>query len=238
MEPTSVTIRFHEELNDFLPRHQLGQEITVSFQGRRTVKDLIESLGVPHVEIDIILAQGVAVDFDYIVQDQDDIHVHPGVRITLPPRFVIDENVAKLCPLLRMLGFDTLYAQGATDSWIATISKQEGRTILSRDKGLLKRKEVHSGLYIRATCSSEQLREVIERLKIKGFCRPFTRCLSCNHNLAPLGAEEAAASSRIPPGVRTWTNEFFHCPGCHKVFWKGSHHQSMEKLVRQILHHP
>jgi len=238
MEPRSVTIRFHEELNDFLPRHQLGQRIAVTFHGRRTVKDLIESLGVPHVEIDTICAQGETVDFDYIVQDQDDIHVHPGFRMTLPPRFVIDENVAKLCPLLRMLGFDTLYVQGATDSWIATISKQESRTILSRDKGLLKRKEVHSGLYLRSTASQEQLREVMGRLKIKSFCEPFTRCMSCNHRLASLSAAEAAVSPHIPPGVRIWTNEFFHCPGCHRVFWKGSHHQSMEKLVRQILHQP
>jgi uncharacterized protein with PIN domain len=238
MDPTSVTIRFHEELNDFLSPKQLGQTIAVTFRGRRTVKDLIESLGVPHVEIDMIQAQGVTVELDYIVQDRDDIHVHPGFHLALPPRFVIDENVAKLCPLLRMLGFDTLYAQGATDSWIATISKQEERTILSRDKGLLKRKEVHSGLYIRSTCSPEQLREVVERLKIKPYCAPFTRCISCNHRLAPLDAEDAATNPRIPPGVRKWTNEFFHCPGCHKVFWKGSHHQSMERLVRQILHHP
>jgi uncharacterized protein len=235
MEPKSVTIRFHEELNDFLPRKQLGQTLNVTFQGRRTVKDLIESLGVPHVEIDTIQAHGVAVDFDYIVQDRDDLQVHPGFRIALPPRFVIDENVAKLCPLLRMLGFDTLYAQGATDSWIATISKQEARTILSRDKGLLKRKDVHSGLYVRATCSQDQLREVVERLKIKQFCQPFTRCLSCNHGLVPLDADKADDCPHIPAGVRKWTNEFFHCPGCHKVFWKGSHHESMERLVRQIL---
>ncbi len=238
MESIAVTIRFHEELNDFLPRQQSGRSIAVTFHGRRTVKDLIESLGVPHVEIDGIWAQSVPVDFDYIVRDQDDIHVHPGFRMALPPRFVIDENVAKLCPLLRMLGFDTLYVQGATDSWIAAVSKQEKRTILSRDKGLLKRKDVHSGLYLRSTHSPEQLAEVIKRLQLKSFCEPFTRCLNCNHRLAPLASEDAAASPLIPSGVRKWTNEFFHCPGCQKVFWKGSHHQSMEKLVRQILHHP
>lgn len=209
MEPRSVTIRFHEELNDFLPRHQLGQRIAVSFHGRRTVKDLIESLGVPHVEIDTICAQGEAVDFDYIVQDHDDIHVHPGFRMMLPPRFVIDENVAKLCPLLRMLGFDALYVQGAADSWIATISKQETRTILSRDKGLLKRKEVHSGLYLRSTAFQEQLREVMERLKIKAFCEPFTRCMSCNHRLASLPDAEVAASPHIPPGSENMDERVF-----------------------------
>ncbi len=238
MESISVTIRFHEELNDFLPRQQSGQAIAVTFQGRRTVKDLIESLGVPHVEIDGIRARAVPVDFDYIVRDQDDIHVHPGFRMALPPRFVIDENVAKLCPLLRMLGFDTLYVPGVTDSWIADISNQDQRTILSRDKGLLKRKHVHSGLYLRSTHSHEQLAEVVKRLKLKSFCQPFTRCLNCNHLLAPLASEDAAVSPLIPSGVRTWTNEFFHCPGCQKVFWKGSHHQSMEKLVCQILNGP
>ncbi|WP_141736487.1 Mut7-C RNAse domain-containing protein [Oligoflexus tunisiensis] len=238
MKPIAVTIRFHEELNDFLPRHEPGQAIAVTWHGRRTVKDLIESLGVPHVEIDIIQIHGTTVGLDYLVRDQDDIDVHPGFHITRPPRFVIDDNVAKLVPLLRMLGFDTLYAQGATDSWIATISKQEGRTIVSRDKGLLKRKEVHSGLYVRSTRPPEQLREVVERLQLREFCQPFTRCLSCNGILLSLDADEAAVNPQIPPGVRTWTNEFFQCNGCHKVFWKGSHHQSMERLVHQILRHP
>jgi uncharacterized protein len=235
MEPTSVTIRFHEELNDFLPRHQLKKDIAVTYQGRRTVKDLIESLGVPHVEIDTIQAHGVTVGFNYIVRDLDHIQVHPGFRFARSPRFVVDDNVAKLCPLLRMLGFDTLYAQGATDSCIATISKQEERTILTRDKGLLKRRDVHSGVYIRSTVPQQQVQEVIRRLKLQAFCQPFTRCLSCNEMLVRLAEDEAQRSEQIPPGVRTWTNEFFHCTGCHKVFWKGSHHESMEKLIRQIL---
>lgn len=238
MDSTSVTIRFHEELNDFLPRHQLQKDIAVTYRGRRTIKDLIESLGVPHVEIDRVQTHGVTVDLNYIVQDQDNIHVHPGFQFVTSPRFVVDDNVAKLCPLLRMLGFDTLYAQGATDASIATISKQEERTILTRDKGLLKRKEVHSGAYIRSTRPQEQLREVVVRLKLQDFFQPFTRCLSCNQALARLTEEEAQANRQIPSGVRTWTNEFFQCTGCHKVFWKGSHHESMEKLIRQILTSP
>jgi uncharacterized protein with PIN domain len=238
MESMAVTIRFHEELSDFLPRHEPGQTIAVTYHGRRTVKDLIESLGVPHVEIDNIRVHGETVNLDYLVRDQDDIDVHPGFCFTQPPHFVVDDNVAKLVPLLRMLGFDTLYAQGATDSWIATISKQEGRTIVSRDKGLLKRKEVHSGLYVRSTRPPEQLHEVVRRLRIRDYCQPFTRCLNCNGILVVLEADEAALNAQIPSGVRTWTNEFFQCQGCHKVFWKGSHHQSMERLVHQILHHP
>jgi uncharacterized protein with PIN domain len=225
-------------LNDFLPRHAPGQSIAVTYQGRRTVKDLIESLGVPRVEIDRIQVHGETVSLDYLVRDQDDIDVHPGFQIARPPRFVVDDNVAKLVPLLRMLGFDTLYAQGATDSWIATISKQEGRTIVSRDKGLLKRKEIHSGLYVRSTRPPEQLQEVVKRLQLREDCRPFTRCLSCNGMLCALETDEAARNPEIPSGVRSWTNEFYQCTGCRKVFWKGSHHQSMERLVHHILRHP
>jgi len=238
MELTTVTIRFHEELNDFLLRHQRERDITVTYRGRRSVKDLIESMGVPHVEIDRISVQDVAVGLNSIVGNQDSIHVYPGFHFTQPPRFIIDDNVAKLCPLLRMLGFDTLYVQGATDTFIATISKQEKRTILTRDRGLLKRKDVHSGLYVRAIRPQLQLQEVVRRLKIQGLCRPFSRCLSCNQTLVELTEGEVQKSQQIPPGVRKWTTEFFQCQGCHKVFWKGSHHESMEKLICQILTNP
>jgi uncharacterized protein with PIN domain len=248
MEPTSITIRFYEELNDFLPSHQLKQDIAVQFQGRRTVKDLIESLGVPHVEIDLILATGHSVGFDYIVRDQDQISVYPrfeafdisSVR-RLPerplrqPKFIIDDNVARLCQFMRMLGFDTSYHKGIADASIARISVQEQRIVLSRDKGLLKRREVTHGLYIRSTRPQEQAREVVDRLQLQSLCQPFTRCLLCNQQLLPLPEGEQELRRQIPADVLEWRDEFFLCPVCEKVYWKGSHFEAMNELIRQIL---
>lgn len=238
MESAFVTIRLYEELNDFVPRKWSHQAISLAYRGRRTIKDLLESIGVPHVEIGRIQVGECSVGFEYIIQESDDIHVYPGIRIVDPLRFIVDANVAKLCPLLRMLGFDTLYVQGATDSSIASISEQDQRSVLTRDRGLLKRKAVSSGLYLRSIRPLLQVQEVVDRFNLRGSCKPFSRCLICNHALLPLSTEEALTTWQVPPEVRKWSSEFFHCVGCQKVFWKGSHHESMEKVVRQILAPP
>ena len=73
----NIIIRFYEELNDFLPEDRRKRDIDFSFQGKRSVKDLIESFGVPHVEVDLILVNGKSVDFSYIVNDGDRISVYP-----------------------------------------------------------------------------------------------------------------------------------------------------------------
>ena len=117
-----ATFRFYEELNDFLPLPDRKQDITVNFKQRGSVKDMIESLGVPHTEIDLILANQEPVDFTYIVRDQDRISVYPMFesldisplnRLRPQPlrrtRFVLDTHLGKLAKYLRMLGFDTLY---------------------------------------------------------------------------------------------------------------------------------
>ncbi|HPA73448.1 MAG TPA: hypothetical protein PKY31_14330, partial [Spirochaetota bacterium] len=74
-----VTVRFYEELNDFLRKDRRKRDIDFSFDGRRSVKDLIESFGVPHVEVDLVLVNGESVGFDYIVADGDRHDGDPGI---------------------------------------------------------------------------------------------------------------------------------------------------------------
>ena len=61
-----ATFRFYEELNDFLPKHRRKTDFEAKFKGKRSIKDMIEALGVPHTEIDLILVNGKSVDFNYI----------------------------------------------------------------------------------------------------------------------------------------------------------------------------
>ena len=122
-----VTIRFYEELNDFLEPSRRKSDIEIVFPERRSVKDLIESFGVPHVEVDLILVNGESVDFSRIVADGDRISVYP-VFETLDigpvtrlrpdplrePRFVLDVHLRKLARRLRLLGFDVDFSRTAT----------------------------------------------------------------------------------------------------------------------------
>jgi len=69
--------RFYEELNDFLPSDKRYRSFTYSFSGNPSVKDAIEALGVPHVEIDLILANSSSVDFSYKLKNDDHVSVYP-----------------------------------------------------------------------------------------------------------------------------------------------------------------
>ena len=49
-----------------------------------------------------------------------------------------------------MLGFDTWYDRAADASLLASVSREEQRLLLTRDVGLLKRREVQQGYCVRA----------------------------------------------------------------------------------------
>lgn len=244
-----ITIRFYEELNDFLPAAARKKDIDYEFGGRRSVKDLIESFGVPHVEVDLILANGVSVDFSYIVRDGDRISVYPvfeslsiaSVTRLRPeplrdPRFVLDVHLRKLARRLRLMGFDVDYDPDRDDAVLADIAERDGRILLSRDRQLMMRKKVTRGLYVRNIDPEKQVSEVLDRLDLRDRCRPFTRCIECNDLIEELNGEEAEREENIPSGVRSWCTEYYRCRGCGRIYWKGSHYEKLLKRVEMIKH--
>ncbi|MCL4402662.1 MAG: Mut7-C ubiquitin/RNAse domain-containing protein, partial [Acidobacteria bacterium] len=138
-----ATFRFYAELNDFLAPERRARPFDREFIDASTVKDMIESFGIPHTEVDLILANGESVDFDYIVRDGDRISVYPMFealdispllrvrpRPLRDPRFVLDIHLGRLAGYLRMMGFDTLYRNDYTDAELARISRDEHRILL------------------------------------------------------------------------------------------------------------
>ncbi len=235
-------LRFYAELNDFLPPDRRFASIPYGFFVSPAVRDVIESLGVPHTEVDLILANGQSVDFSYLVQDGDHISVYPvfeslDIRPVLRlrpaplrrPRFVLDVHLGRLAAYLRLFGFDTLYSNQASDQELARISSEQDRILLTRDRGLLKRGEVTRGSYIRETSPRRQLEEVLRRFDLGGDAAPFTRCLACNGVLVPVAKAEVAG--RVPPGVLARHEEFLECPDCRRVYWKGSHYTRLKEFL-------
>jgi len=238
----SAYLRFYAELNDFLPPDRRQQVWERQFTVSPTVKDMIESLGVPHTEIDLILANGRSVGFDYRVQDGDHISVYPmfeSLDITpllrlrprplRTPRFVLDIHLGRLTAYLRMAGFDALYRNDYSDEELASVSAQEGRILLTRDRGVLKRSQVTRGYWVRATGPREQLAEVLHRFDLFGQMSPFCRCLRCNGLLQAVRKEEIA--DRLLPDTLRRYDEFALCPDCGRVYWKGSHYERMLKFI-------
>ncbi len=238
-----ATFRFYAELNDFLAPERRARPFPHAFLDAAPVKDMIESFGVPHTEVDLILANGESVDFRYVVRDGDLISVYPmfeALDITPEikvrpaplrnPRFVLDTHLGRLARYLRMMGFDTLYDTHAADAELARISYDEHRILLTRDVGLLKRGMVTHGYFVRETAPRRQLQEIVSRFELEHAARPFTRCMVCNAALEPAAAQQVAG--RVPPRALELYNEFLACPGCGRVYWKGGHYRRMLELLR------
>jgi len=242
----AACFRFYEELNDFLPADRRKVSFTHVFQGRTAVKDMIETLGVPPTEVDLILVNGRSVDFAYIVQDGDRVSVYPVfeslditplVRLRPRPlrisRFIVDTHLGRLARYLRLLGFDTRYGNHYQDDVIARLASQERRILLTRDRGLLKRSIITHGYYVRADQPRRQLQEVCDRLDLYRSIPPFRRCTCCNGLLAPVAKERIVA--RLEPDTRRCVDEFWLCAGCGRIYWQGSHYERLWQLIRELL---
>lgn len=236
--------RFYEELNDFLPAAGRKRDFPYSFYGNPSVKDAIEAIGIPHVEVDMIIANGAPVDFSFRLSDGDHVSVYPvfeSLYIGATPlrpkplrktKFILDVHLGRLAKYLRMCGFDSLFEARSTDAEIVEISVREKRIILTRDRGLLKNKLVTHGYWIRSSVAKEQLSEVLERFDLKNDLNPFTRCMECNGELIPVPKEEVAGT--LLPQTKEHFNDYMICTLCSKVYWEGSHYENMRKFITEI----
>jgi uncharacterized protein len=240
-----LTFRFYAELNDFLPAERRGVTFIYPYSGRAAIKDVIEAVGVPHTEIDLILVNGQSVDFAYLVQPGDHISVYPVFesldisplnRLRPQPlrdtRFVLDIHLGRLASHLRLLGFDTLYRNDYGDEELARVSSSERRILLTRDVGLLKRSLVTHGYFVRATDPQQQTAEILRRFDLFGQITPFRRCLRCNGLLRPVDKETIAG--RLPAEASQQYEEFRLCQSCQRIYWKGSHYHRLEQFITSI----
>ena len=245
-----VTLRFYAELNDFLPLALRKRPFEQSVKATQSIKHLIENLGVPHTEVEIILANGRSVAFDYLPQEGDRISVYPVFeRLDITPllrlraaplrhpRFLADAHLGKLARHLRLLGFDTLYFNDIGDLRLAEISVQERRILLTRDRALLMRREITHGCFVHATDPREQLQALFLRLDLFRLITPFSRCMLCNGCLESV--EKVQIIEELPKRAGQLYTEFWRCSDCAKIYWKGSHYRQLlgfvESIARQSL---
>jgi uncharacterized protein with PIN domain len=244
--PTRARFRFYAELNDFLPVDLRFETLEREFSVPPTVKDAIEGLGVPHTEIDLIVVDGRSVDFAHVVADGELVSVYPMfesldvspvIRLRPEPlrdtRFVVDANLGQLARYLRLLGFDTLYRKDFEDPEIASISVRERRVLLTRDVGVLRRREVTHGYFVRADLPRLQVVEVVTRFDLFDRLAPLSRCSNCNGELISVPKEDIA--HRLEAGTRGTYDDYRVCTDCEQIYWKGAHHARITELVDEVL---
>ena len=282
-----VVLRFYAELNDLLPAEHRGREFEQRFAGRRSAKDLIESLGVPHTEVGLILCDGEPCGLDRLVGDGERLAVYPifrrldvGADGSGDPgtrtggdadavghrgdagapagrdadagqgasagrdagagqddgagelRFVADVHLGRLAAYLRLAGFDTAYGNDWDDAILAGIAADEKRVLLTRDRRLLMRSAVPRGHLVRETAPRAQLREVVARFGLAPRLRLHTRCSVCNGAVQPVPKQDVEGD--LEPLTRRHYREFWRCTQCGRVYWKGSHWRSLQKLFDEL----
>ncbi len=241
----AVDVRLHGELEDFLPAARRGSVQRRPIVGRPGAKDVLEAVGVPHPEIAILAINGAPGLLADRLAPGDRVDAYPpGWRgpspAPVPPvsarpdgeaRFVLDGHLGRLAAYLRMCGFDTAYSPGADDVELAGTAVSEDRVLLTRDLGLLKRGVVRWGAIVRHDRPADQLAEVLARYGLAGHVRPFVRCLRCNRLLEDVGREDVRDA--VPPRVFREQASFRRCPGCGGIYWRGSHHARMIRLLER-----
>jgi uncharacterized protein with PIN domain len=238
-----VRLCFHGDLHFFLGSKSGDAMIERQLAEKTSIKDIIESCGVPHPEVDLILADEQSVGFDHPVANDAKIEVFPvdnrstvhtdkRLQTTRMLRFVADGHLGSLTRNLRLLGFDVAYGQNADDRQLLEVMARESRALLTRDRRLLMHGIVQHGYWPRSQNPDEQTIEIIRRFDLSELIAPFTRCLRCN---APL--EEAAKADiidKLEPLTKIYYDQFRRCPGCEQIYWSGSHFAKLQKRIEKV----
>ena len=243
MKPFPVRLHFHGDLHFFLRSKCIDAVIERWLAEKTSIKDIIESCGVPHPEVDLILVHGQPVGFDHTLASNSEVEVFPvtnyrpifaeqGLQTTGIFGVVADGHLGTLARNLRLLGFDVAYRTDADDRQLLEAMTGENRALLTRDRRLLMHAIVQHGYCPRSQNPDEQTIEVIRRFELSNLIAPFTRCLRCNALL------ETAAKTEILDDLKPLTKVYYHqfrrCPDCKQIYWSGSHFPKLQKRIEEI----
>ncbi|WP_386451979.1 Mut7-C RNAse domain-containing protein [Streptomyces ovatisporus] len=229
-------MRFAPELRFFLAaRHRRLDEVRVPHDGTSTLGHVVQSLGVPLTEVGELTAGGRPAGPSHRPGSGETVSVLPVRRpqdlrsfpAGSPPSFVLDVHLGALARRLRLLGLDSAYHNDMADDALVEQAGAEGRLLLTQDRGLLQRRSLWLGAYVRGARPDAQLLDVLDRFAPP--LAPWTRCMACNGTLTPVPKSEIAALLR--PGTRRTYQTFMRCRGCGRLYWRGAHSGRLEATV-------
>lgn len=236
MNGPEILVEFAPELGVFVPHTRRTGATKVVTDGASTLGHVVESLGVPLTEVGALVADGREVPVSHVPMAGQTVEVRPVTRPQhipgAPLRFLLDVHLGTLARRLRLLGVDAAYeSTDIGDPALSARSAAERRVMLSRDRGLLRRRELWAGAFVYSVRPEEQLRDVLNRFAPE--LRPWTRCTACNGQLQKAVKEDIA--DQLEGGTRRSYDVFAQCPECGRAYWKGAHHDRLEAIVVRAL---
>ncbi|MFF4502171.1 Mut7-C RNAse domain-containing protein [Streptomyces sp. NPDC001401] len=236
MNGPEIHVEFAPDLALFVPSERRRGATTVATDGVSSLGHVVESAGVPLTEVGTLWVNGREVPTSYVPSAGDSVEVRPVDRPQQVPgaplRFLLDVHLGTLARRLRLLGVDTAYeSTDIGDPALAALSAAEQRVLLSRDRGLLRRRELWAGAYVYSTRPEDQLRDVLDRFRPE--LRPWTRCTACNGLLKEATKEEVA--DQLQGGTHRSYDVFAQCRDCGRAYWKGAHHEQLVAIVERAL---
>ncbi|UNO38812.1 Mut7-C ubiquitin/RNAse domain-containing protein [Streptomyces sp. MST-110588] len=231
-----IQLSLAPELRLFAPAERRTEQTPVAIDGTSTLGHVVESFGVPLTEVGQLLVDGRPVPVSHVPGEGEAVEVRAVERPQRVPgaplRFLLDVHLGTLARRLRLLGIDAAYeAEDCGDPALAALSAAERRVLLSRDRGLLRRRQIWAGAYVYSDRPDEQLKDVLERFTPD--LAPWTRCTACNGPLRD--AEKGAVQERLEHGTRRTYDVFAQCTVCDRVYWRGAHHTRLEKIVTDAI---
>jgi uncharacterized protein with PIN domain len=230
----AVTLLIPEPLQPLMYLKRRGSQVTVCDDGVSTIGHHVGAVGIPLTEVGTILVDNREVGAGWRPRSGSTVVLVPPDRPqtapTDPPRFLLDIHLGTLTRRLRLLGVDAAWsnddAESADDALVARAGEEQ-RVLLTRDRGILLRRSLFAGAYVRGDGPDEQVSDVLERFAPP--LAPFTRCPACNGMLAPVAKNEVA--EQLEPGTRRTYQEFQQCSACGAVYWAGAHHERLRRFV-------
>lgn len=232
MNGPAIQLTLAPELRLFVPPSRRADRVPTATDGASSIGHVVESAGVPLTEVGRLLVDGREVPVSYVPQAGQTVEVfgvdRPQSIPEAPLRFLLDVHLGTLARRLRLLGVDAAYEnEDIGDPALATRSAAERRVLLSRDRGLLRRREIFAGAYVYSDNPDDQLRDILSRFA--PALAPWTRCTACNGPLHE--ADKDSVGDRLEHGTQRSYDVFAQCTDCERVYWRGAHHARLERIV-------
>ena len=223
-----------QELWTFLVPRRRRTRFTAAYDGDASLGHVVQALGIPLTETGDLTVDGAPTD----PSERPDPGSVIGIGAVRRPQdtsraagFLLDVHLGSLARRLRLLGVDTAYANDAEDAALVEQAGRERRILLTQDRGLLMRRALWGGAFVRGHGADAQLADVLDRFAPP--LAPWTRCGACNGELVAVPKEEVL--DRLEPGTRRRYERFARCTSCGRVYWHGAHGHRLDAVVDTAL---